>query len=247
MRSYGRRYYLKGGKPFDSVWEIPSLSPRAAERTGYPTQKPVKLLKRIVQASSNPGDLVLDPFCGCGTTIEAAHGLDRQWIGIDICVKACQVIEERLRRSFDMEWSDIQFRGMPKTRDHAAKLAAIDPFQFERWAASLTPWMEWNKQPVADKGIDGVGRFPLKKGVFAKMVAQVKGGHTQPKDIQAFNGARQQARADMGVFTCFEGRVTQGMRDAAASTGRFKDAPVIQIYTVEDYFAGRLPQMPRAA
>lgn len=247
MRSYGRRYYLKGGKPFDSVWEIPSLSPRAAERTGYPTQKSVKLLKRIVQASSNPGDLVLDPFCGCGTTIEAAHGLDRQWIGIDICVKACQVIEERLRRSFDMEWSDIQFRGMPKTRDHAAKLAAIDPFQFERWAASLTPWMEWNKQPVADKGIDGVGRFPLKKGVFAKMVAQVKGGHTQPKDIQAFNGARQQARADMGVFTCFEGRVTQGMRDAAASTGRFKDAPVIQIYTVEDYFAGRLPQMPRAA
>lgn len=240
------RPHPKGKIPED-WWPMDQLNSNSPERVGYPTQKPVKLLQRIVEASSNPGDVVLDPFCGCGTTIEAAHGLGRQWIGIDICVKACQVIEERLRRSFDLEWSQIEFRGMPKTPDHARKLAGIDPFQFERWAASLTPWMDWNKRPVADKGIDGEGRYPLRKGRFAKMVAQVKGGKTQPRDIQAFNGARRQARADLGIFTCFEDRVTQGMRDAAASTGRFHGAPVIQIYTVEDYFAGRLPQLPRAA
>ena len=107
--------------------------------------------------------------------------------------------------------------------------------------------MEWNKRPVADKGIDGEGRYPLRRGKFAKMVAQVKGGKTQPRDIQAFNGARQDARADMGIFTCFERRVTQGMRDAAASTGLFHGVPVIQIFTVEDYFAGRLPKLPQAA
>ncbi|MCY4645685.1 MAG: DNA methyltransferase [Gammaproteobacteria bacterium] len=238
---------LGTGKVPEDWWSgIPKLT-NQRERIGYPTQKPLALLQRIIQASSERGGLVLDPFCGCGTTIEAAHGLEREWIGIDICVKACQVIEERLRRSFELEWSDIEFKGMLKTRDHAAKLATVDPFQFERWAASLTPWMEWNKRPVADKGIDGEGRFPLRKGRFAKIVAQVKGGHTQPRDIQAFNGARRQARADMGVFTCFEDRVTQGMRDTAASTGRFMGAPVIHIFTVEDYFAGRLPQLPRAA
>ena len=95
------------------------LNSNSPERMGYPTQKPVKLLQRIVRASSNPGNVVLDPFCGCGTTIEAAHGLDRRWIGIDICVKACQVIQERLSRSFDMGWSGIEFRGMPKTPEHA--------------------------------------------------------------------------------------------------------------------------------
>jgi len=244
----GKERDLARGATMPDWWtDINSLQTWSPERIGYPTQKPVKLLQRIVEASSSPGDLVLDPFCGCGTTIEAAQGMGRQWVGIDICVKACQVIEERLRRSFDIGWSEIEFRGMPKTRDHAAKLASVDPFQFERWAASLTPWMDWNKRPVADKGIDGEGRYPLRKGQFAKMVAQVKGGKTQPRDIQAFDGARQQARADLGIFTCFENRVTQGMRDAAASTGRFMDAPVIQIYTVEDYFAGRLPQLPRAA
>jgi site-specific DNA-methyltransferase (adenine-specific) len=238
---------LGSGKVPESWWDdIPKLT-NQRERVGYPTQKPLALLQRIIRACSEPGSLVFDPFCGCGTTIEAAHGLGREWIGIDICVKACQVIEERLRRSFDVEWADIEFKGMPKTRDHAAKLATVDPFQFERWAASLTPWMEWNKRPVADKGIDGEGRYPLRKGQFAKMVAQVKGGHTQPRDIQAFNGARRQARADMGIFTCFEDRVTQGMRDAAASAGRFMEAPVIQIYTVEDFFNGRQPQLPRAA
>ena len=89
--------------------------------------------------------------------------------------------------------------------------------------------------------------MPIRKGRFIDLVSQVKGGSTGPGDVQAFNGARQQAKADLGIFTCFEERVTPRMRDAAASAGRFMQAPVIQIYTVEDYFNGRVPVMPRAA
>ena len=189
----------------------------------------------------------MDPFCGCGTTLHAAQNLGRQWVGIDICVTACQVIEQRLRGSFDTLWDDVRFVGMPKTRDDAQTLAAYDSFRFERWAASLIDGMEYNKVQGGDGGIDGRGRLAIRKGQFIDLVAQVKGGTTGPGDVQAFNGARQQANADLGFFTCFEGRVTDGMRNAAASTGRFMNTPVVQIYTIEDFFAGRKPKMPIAA
>ena len=242
-----KRYYIDpDGKRADNVWEM-TLASRSRERLGYPTQKPLALLDRVIRASSNPGDFVLDPFCGCGTTLHAAQALERQWAGVDICVKACQVIEERLSGHFDSVWSDVEFIGMPKTTDHARKLASLDAFRFERWAASLAPWMEANKRQRADGGIDGWGRIPLRRGRFVDVVSQVKGGSTNPGHVQAFNGARQQAGADMGIFTCFEDRVTDGMRNAAASAGRFHDAPTVQIYTVEDFFAGRQPQLPRVA
>ena len=98
-----------------------------------------------------------------------------------------------------------------------------------------------------DGGIDGRGRFPIRKGVFIDVVSQVKGGSTEPSHVQAFNAARQQAHADLGIFTCFEDKVTQGMRDVAASSGKFKGVPCIQIYTVEDYFEKRRPIIPLAA
>ena len=204
-------------------------------------------MERIIRSSSNKGDLVLDPFCGCGTTAHAAQNLNRNWIGIDICVNACKVIEERLRGHFDSLWDDVQFIGMPKTRDDAKTLADLDKFRFERWAASLVDGMEANKRQRGDGGIDGRGRFPIRKGHFIDIVSQVKGGGTSPGDVQAFNGARQQVGADLGVFTCFEERVTPRMRDAAASAGRFMEVPTIQIYTIEDFFEGRKPEMPRAA
>ena len=217
------------------------------ERLGYPTQKPIGLLERIIKASSNEGDVVLDPFCGCGTAIHAAQNLARQWVGIDICVNACQIIEKRLKGHFDSLWSEIEFRGLPKTRDDARFMAGSDPFRFERWAASLVDGMEANKKQHGDHGIDGWGRLPIKKGQFIDLVSQVKGGHTNPGHVQAFNGARQQAKADLGIFTCFEDRVTNGMRDAAVNTGKFMETPVVQIYTVEDYFEGRKPKLPVAA
>ena len=217
------------------------------EKLGYPTQKPVGLLHRILKTSSNPGDTVLDPFCGCGTIVHAAQNLGRRWIGIDICVNACKVIEKRLRGHFDTLWDDVEFIGMPKTRDDAKTLASLDAFRFERWAASLVDGMEANKRQRGDKGIDGWGRLPIKKGQFIDMVSQVKGGHTNPGHVQAFNGARQQANADLGIFTCFGDRVTNGMRGAAVNTGKFMNAPVVQIYTIEDYFEGRKPALPVAA
>ncbi len=245
MMSYGKKYYLKGGKPIDSVWEIPAIAPTSSERMGYPTQKPLALSERIIRSSSNPGDVVLDPFCGCGTTIHAAQNLGRTWVGIDVCANACRVIRNRLDNHFDSLWDAVEFVGIPRTVADARELAAA-PFQFETWAATLVPHMEANIRQRGDQGIDGRGRLPLRKGVFVDMVAQVKAGHAAPTHIQAFNGARQQAKADLGVFTCFEDRVTHGMRDAAASAGRFQEWPRVQIYTVDDYFAGRSPDLPLA-
>ena len=244
------KYYLDDspGAPVDDFWHdvspIPSQSP---ESLGYPTQKPLALLTRIVKASSNAGDVVLDPFCGCGTAVHAAQNLNRKWIGIDICVNACKVIERRLRSHFDSLWDDVLFIGMPKTIDHAKTLASLDSFRFERWAASLVDGMEANKRQRSDKGIDGYGRIPIRKGQFIDIVSQVKGGSTGPSDVQAFNGARQQAGADLGIFTCFNERVTPRMKDAAVSAGRFMETPIIQLYTVEDYFEGRIPAMPKVA
>ena len=235
------------GKHPEDWWPIQPVMPSSKERMGYPTQKPLALLNRIIKASSNEGDLVLDPFCGCGTTVHAAQNLGRRWIGVDVCVNACKVIEKRLRGHFDTIWDEIEFIGIPKTVDDAKTLASLDKFRFERWAASLVDGMEANTRQRGDKGIDGWGRIPIRKGQFVDMVSQVKGGSTGPGDVQAFNGARQQAGADLGVFTCFDQRVTPRMRDAAASTGRFMDAPTVQIYTVEDYFDGRIPALPRAA
>ena len=229
------------------VWAIPVLNSQAKERVGFPTQKPLALLERILKASSNEGEVVLDPFCGCGTTIHAAQNLNRRWIGIDICVNACKVIEERIKGHFDSLWSEVEFIGLPKTRDDAGFMASSDPFRFERWAASLVDGMEANKKQRGDGGIDGWGRLPIHKGQFIDMVSQVKGGHTNPGHVQAFNGARQQAGADLGIFTCFEDRVTNGMRNAAVGAGLFMETPVVQIYTVEDYFEGRKPRLPVTA
>ena len=246
---YYRRGLRKQGTPVNDWWtDVPKItSPTDPEKLGYPTQKPLALLDRIIKTSSNEGDVVLDPFCGCGTTVHAAQNLGRRWIGIDVCVNACKVIEQRLRSHFDTIWDEVEFIGMPKTSDDAKTLADLDKFRFERWAASLVDGMEANTRQRGDGGIDGWGRIPIRKGQFIDMVSQVKGGGTGPGDVQAFNGARQQARADLGIFTCFDERVTPRMRDAAASTGRFMEVPTVQIYTVEDYFEGRVPALPRVA
>ena len=237
---------ISEGKAVSDVWRIPVISSSSRERVGYPTQKPLALLTRIIQASSNPGDMVLDPFCGCGTTVHAAQTLARRWIGIDICVNACKVIEKRLKGHFDSIWDTIEFVGFPRTIEHAKTLARMDKFRFERWAAALVDGMEPNVRQRGDKGIDGRGRIAIRKGQFVDIVSQIKGGGTGPGDVQAFNGARQQAGSDLGIFTCFRDRVTERMRDAAASAGRFMEVPVVQIYTIEDYFEGVRPRMPTA-
>jgi len=242
------RIYAKqqGRRVLDWWNDLPVI--RGKERLGYPTQKPIALVERVVAASSPPDGVVLDPFCGCGTTIAAAQNLGRRWIGIDVCVNACKIIEDRICSSFpNFLWGEVEFVGMPRTQEDAKVLADLDKFRFERWAAALVDGMEPNKRQRGDKGIDGYGRLAIRKGQFIDIVSQVKGGGTNPGHVQAFNGARQQAGAELGIFTCFEDKVTQNMKDAAASTGRFMDVPRVQIYTIEDFFADRVPKMPLAA
>ena len=237
---------MKGIAAQDVIVDVGAVASKARERLGYPTQKPLALLDRIVRAASNEGDVVLDPFCGCGTTIHAAQAAGRRWIGIDVSVNACRIIERRLKAAFDALWADVEFVGFPKTAEDARALADIDKFRFERWAAALIDGMEPNTVQRGDKGIDGRGRLALRRGQFVDVVSQVKGGGAGAPAVQAFAGAMRQAGADMGIFVCFADRVTRGMKDAAASAGRFMDAPALQIFTIEDHFDGRAPVFPSA-
>ena len=138
----------------------------------------------------------------------------------------------------------MKFIGMPSTRDDDQSMASSDPFQFERRAASPVDGMEANRRQMGDKGIDGRGRIPIKKCQSIDVAAQVKEGSREPSRVQAFDTARDHAGADLGIFTCFEDKVTVGMRNVAANTGQFMSVPAVRIYTVEDYFEGLRPAMP---
>ena len=208
------------------------------EHFGYPTQKPVALPERIIASSRNERDVVLDPFCGSGTTIHAAQDLNRHRVGTDICVDARKVMEEWLRVHSDSLWPDVKFFGMPRTRDDAQFMASRDAFRFERWAASPVDGKEANMKQMGDKGIDGRGRIPIKKGQSIDVAAQVKEGSREPSRVQAFDTARDHAGADLGILTCSEDRVAVGMRNVAANTGQFMGLPAVRIYTVEDHFEG---------
>lgn len=148
MVSYGTKYYLKGGKPFDDVWDIPTISPTAAERLGYPTQKPEALLERVIVASSDPGDVVLDPFAGCGTTVVVAHRLKREWIGIDISPTACNLSRRRLQKVGAL---DVRLIGMPTT---VYDLHALKPFEFQNWIVDRINGIQSNRKS-GDMGVDG--------------------------------------------------------------------------------------------
>ena len=148
------------GKPLSDVWtDIAPINARAAERLGYPTQKPLALMERIISLGSNPGDVVLDPFCGCGTTVDAAQRLGRRWIGIDITHLAIDVITKRLLHTYSSAAFDsIELAGIPKDLGGAHALFDRSPLEFERWAVSMVN-AEPNQKHVGDKGVDGVARF----------------------------------------------------------------------------------------
>ena len=185
------------------VWtDIPPLSSHSKERLGYPTQKPVALLERIVNASSNPGDVVLDPFCGCGTTVHAAQKLDRQWIGIDITHLAIGLIEKRLRDAF--EGVEFTTHGVPQdlagARDMANRGRADKNyyFEFEKWALSLIAAQPGNQSKKgADKGIDGNIYF----GKTNRALVSVKAGdNVGVAMIRDLRGTIERERADIGIF-----------------------------------------------
>jgi len=164
------------GVPLQNIWtDIPPVNPQALERLGYPTQKPLALLERIITASSNEGDVVLDPFCGCGTAVHAAEKLHRLWIGIDITHLAVSLVEKRMKDAFP--GITFEVHGTPKDIDGARNLAFRDKYQFQWWACSLVNAQPYQgKKKGADTGIDGLIYFQDDDKLPKKIVVSVKGG-----------------------------------------------------------------------
>jgi SAM-dependent methyltransferase len=177
-------------------------------------------LERIIAASSNEGDVVLDPFCGCGTTIAAAQALNRRWMGIDVTYLAIDLIRNRLRGLYgdDIE-ATYHVDGIPADEDSARALFAASPFDFERWAVSLVDGTP-NEKQVGDRGIDGVVPFPLDaKGGVGRALVSVKGGKMlNPGMVRDLIGTVQAQRAEMGLLLTLE-RPTRGMKEAARHSG----------------------------
>lgn len=238
------------GRALGDVWEdISPINMRARERLGYPTQKPTELLCRIVAASSNSGDIVLDPFCGCGTTIHAAQKLDRNWIGIDITHLAISLIERRLKDAFPGISFDIH--GTPKDLESALDLAARDKYQFQWWAVSLVDARPYGgKKKGADSGIDGILFFHSEKKVTQKALISVKGGESVGVGaVRDLIAVVEREKAAIGVLICLALPTRQMEREAAAA-GLFEPeglegVPRIQIITLAELFQGKRPRIPR--
>jgi len=235
--------------PVGDVWtDVDRLNQTAKERLGYPTQKPLALLERIISASSRPGDVVLDPFCGCGTTVEAAQRLGRTWIGIDVAIHAIKVIEARLSERLGSV--AYQLEGMPRDYESARQLAERDKYQFQWWANYLfNPHALREQKKGADRGIDGEIYFPNGPGRrWGRLLTSVKGGNSiGPSMVRDFRGVIERERAEMGLFICLN-RPTTAMLTEAAAAGVADtvhgDIPRIQIVAIEDWFQGKLPSLP---
>jgi len=217
------------------------------EALGYPTQKPLALLERVIQASSNEGAVVLDPFCGCGTAVVAAEKLGRKWIGIDITYYAIGLVKKRL----EDQYPGIRYAetGVPRSVEDAAHLAKTKPFQFESWAVSLIEAQPFKSSGGGDTGIDGLLFFKDYEGNHHRIIVEVKGGGYQPKDVRNLKQVMDRDSAPLGVLIALE-EPTKGMRSIAAEFGFWKlpggqaEYPVLQIFTMQDFFDGKRPKLP---
>lgn len=259
-----RKVYLHelGGQPMTDMWtDIQPLSAHDKERLGYPTQKPLALLERILQASSNPGDVVLDPFAGCGTTIAAAQKLGRRWIGIDITHLSIALLKYRLKDMFNLvEKQDYAVIGEPEDLPSARQLAQDDRYQFQWWALSLV-----RARPVgggdkgkgraegkkgSDRGIDGLITFiDDNSGKAKQVIVQVKSGKVKSGDIRDLRGVLERENAAIALFVTLENPSRDMIAEAAAAgyyraplTGR--DFPRLQILTIADLLNAAEPKLP---
>ncbi|MBS1941286.1 MAG: restriction endonuclease [Bacteroidetes bacterium] len=244
------------GAVIGNIWvDIPPLQASAAERLGYPTQKPLALLERILNASSNPGDVVLDPFCGCGTAVDAAQKLGRMWIGIDITHLAITLIDKRLKDRY----SGIKFKieGTPKDLDGAHKLATLSEhdgrYQFQWWACALVGAQpHGNKKKGADGGIDGkihFGDIVNGKEGIQTIIVSVKSGKVTREQIAVLKGDVDREKASMGIFVTLNDPTPKMLEEATKagfySGGNGKKYPKIQILTIEDLLNGtKRPEFP---
>jgi DNA modification methylase len=241
---------LKGVALHDEWTDIPPVSSHAAERLGYPTQKPEALLERLIKASSKDGDLVLDPFGGCGTAVIAAQRLGRRWIGIDITHLAITLMKKRL---FDTFGKDAQFQviGEPTDAAGAEALAKQDPYQFQWWALGLVDARPAEGKKGADKGIDGRIYFhdETANGDTKQVILSVKAGHTGAQHVRDLIGVLQQQNAAIGVLISLQ-EPTGPMRSDAAEAGFYhspgwnQDYPRIQLRTIAELLAGKGIDVP---
>ena len=235
------------GMPIQNLWDdINQLGAHDDERLGYPTQKPVALLERIIAASSAPDGVILDPFCGCGTAIHAAQKLGRLWIGIDVTHLAISLIERRLKDAF----SGIAFEvhGTPQDLEGARDLALRDKYQFQWWAVSLIDAQPYGgKKKGADGGIDGLIYFRSDANTTERAIVSVKGGGVSVPMVRDLKGVLDREKAPVGVFLTLE-PPTRPMEKEAASAGFYtlgeRQYPRLQIITVEQALNGAKPAIP---
>ena len=266
MYQSGRLVQLRPGSPFrykkyrhethgvkiQDLWiDLPAV--RGKERLGYPTQKPLALLERIIRASSNEGDLVLDPFCGCGTTVHAAESLKRRWFGIDISPFSTGLIRERLVANFPHLEGQISTHGVPHSEEEARELAGRDKFEFEKWVCGAIGADGMFREPGergADGGVDGLMEiFPVHLGRAAKseyVIVQVKGGKVTPDAVKALYASVKRYEVRAGVLVCFGEYL--GTVENQRSKETFRDSlgeyPVIQGYSVSDLLANQPLDLP---
>jgi len=263
------------GVKLQNLWDdVPAIGSQSAERLGYPTQKPLALLERIIQASSNPGDVVLDPFCGCGTTIDAAEKLGRDWIGIDITQLAITLIKKRL---FDTYGYNLQFVsastpeqmvsgvaeggatvvrviGEPVSPADAAKLAEDDKYQFQWWALGLVGARPEEQKKGADHGIDGkiLFRDDPKSTKPEQIIIQVKGGKTSVKDVRDLRGVLDREKAAIGILISLQ-PPTAPMEAEATSAGFYEHKTNkqkfqrLQLRTVKELMESKGIERPTSA
>ena len=244
------------GVSLQNIWDdISPIGAQAAERLGYPTQKPLALLERIIKASSNEGDLVLDPFCGCGTTITVAEQLNRRWIGIDITHLAITLMRHRLENAFGTELSPYEVVGDPKDLSSAQALAEQDRYQFEWWAlGKVAAKPAQDKRKGADTGIDGVlNFFDDNSGKAKKVIVQVKSGHVNAAYVRDLKGVLEREKSPIGVLITLE-EPTRPMLQEAAAGGFYEPEhfpglryPRLQILTIEGLLSGKHIEYPRLA
>ena len=262
----GRLYYTRNGHPFlkryldempgnpaQDIWsDVPFIHGSSMELLGFKTQKPEALLERIIQASSNEGDVVLDPFCGCGTAVAAAQKLGRQWLGIDITHLAVALMKNRLKTGFGLEpGRDYRVVGEPVDSGSARALWEQDPYQFQFWAVSLLEAQPQSEQRRgADRGIDGLLYFiDGPRRTSHKIVVQVKGGRVSSPQVRDLKGVVEREQAALGLFISLD-EPTRDMRTEAASGGLYhsdiwqKDYPKIQIRTIAELLEGKGFEIP---
>lgn len=238
------------GAAIPDIWtDIGPISARAAERLGYPTQKPEALLERIITASSNEGDVVLDPFCGCGTTVAAAQKLNRRWMGIDVTQLAINLIKTRLQDTFGTD-AKYHVIGEPVSVPDAQELAESDPYQFEWWALGLAGARPAEQKKGADKGIDGKIVFQGDEpGSFDNVIISVKAGKTGVAHVRDLKGVLEREQAAIGVLISMQ-EPTRNMKQEAAEAGFYESTvwgrryPKVQLLTVGGLLAGETIDMP---